>query len=229
MFKNVTRDECCSHCIATKQCAAWAWGNEASDKSHHHNCYLCSALSGTKPRPDRDFGCVERQSATTQPTNRHRTNYTYYAVSARFSSTPDEAIVGLGQRSFVSTGNCSGGAQCGQWKLNQKGFEWPLGMTKYQIAVPFYTSSRRYGFLWNAPGTGTVSVQPNATVWSSDVQRQIDIWVTAPPSQADPYPAIARRYADATGHAPVLPRHVMGFWQSKMRSQAYATCAPTRI
>jgi len=26
-----------------------------------------------------------------------------------------------------------------------------------------------------------------------------------------------RRYADVTGHAPLLPKDVMGFWQSKMR------------
>lgn len=44
--------------------------------------------------------------------------------------------------------------ECGQWKLNQKGFTWELGVTKFQIMVPFYVSSRRYGFLWNHPGTG---------------------------------------------------------------------------
>ena len=47
-------------------------------------------------------------------------------------------------------------------------------MTKYQISVPWYVSSKRYGFLWNAPGTGVVSVQNGSTLWNSTMQRQLD-------------------------------------------------------
>ena len=121
-------------------------------------------------------------------------------------------------------------------------------MTKYQIAVPFYVSCLRYGFLWNAPGEGQFDSQPSVTNWTSEAQRQIgettsaqpplmlvsglwtrccaltlglpaaDFWVTAaPPSDPDPYASLMARYADATGHAPLLPDDRMGFWQSKMR------------
>ena len=122
-------------------------------------------------------------------------------------------LVGLGQRSSVGHG-------AGQERLNQKGYTWPLGLTKYQIAVPFYVSSRRYGFLWNAPGAGEFTASNTSTNWTSEAQRQIDFWVTVPApasTGADPYGYIMARYADATGHAPLLPDDVMGFWQSKMR------------
>jgi alpha-D-xyloside xylohydrolase len=95
--------------------------------------------------------------------------------------------------------------------------------SRYQIAVPFYVSSRGYGFLWNAPGEGTFDSTDNATAWASSTQRQLDFWVVAPAamnsssSAAPPIAGILSRYADATGHAPLLPRDRMGFWQSKMR------------
>ena len=46
-----------------------------------------------------------------------------------------------------------------RYKLNQKGFTWDLGITKFQIMIPFFVSSKRYGFLWNHPGDGTVAVE----------------------------------------------------------------------
>ena len=202
---NVTRDACCAACAKNHRCAAWAWGRDSADAGHRHNCYQCSSVTGTRPSPERDFGCVERTELQTQ---RVRTNFTYHAISGLFTSTPDEQIVGLGQRSMVPSG---------QQKLNQKGYTWPLGMTKYQISVPWYVSSRRYGLLWNAPGEGEFSATDNATSWSSTTQRQIDMWITAPPASADPFPTIMERFADVTGHAPLLPDDVMGFWQSKMR------------
>ena len=169
-FVNITRPQCCASCTNNTKCVAWAWGRDSADKDHRHTCYLCGELTGTERRLDRDFGCVERSSRVDKsggsgsggggPAPLHRTNWTYFSTAATFASTPNETIVGLGQRSLVHDGQCSGGKSCGQWKLNQKGFSWPLGITKYQIAVPFYVSSRRYGFLWNAPGEGQVSVNP---------------------------------------------------------------------
>lgn len=217
---NVTQSACCAACGANKTCVAWAWGRDGADTGHRHNCYMCAGLSGTAASSERDFGCVVRSADGTPPPPppppTHRTNFTYHSTSANFGSTADEVIVGLGQRSNV--GNCSTGKGCGQWKLNQKGFTWPLGMTKYQITVPWYVSSRRYGFLWNAPGGGSVDVQDTATRWNNTHQRQIDFWVVAPAAaEGDPYGALMSRYADATGHAPLLPADRMGFWQSKMR------------
>ena len=51
-----------------------------------------------------------------------------------------------------------------------------------------------------------------ATRWVADSARQIDYWVTAgAPAQ------VLGRYADVTGHAPVLPGWAAGLWQSKLR------------
>ena len=68
------------------------------------------------------------------------------------------------------------------------------------------------GFLWNNPAIGRVELGLTATRWVSDSARQIDYWVTAgSPAQ------IMARYADVTGHVPVLPSWAAGFWQSKLR------------
>ena len=43
--------------------------------------------------------------------------------------------------------------------------------------------------------------------------RQLDYWVTAGATPAE----ITGRYAEATGHAPMMPEHGLGFWQCKLR------------
>ena len=78
--------------------------------------------------------------------------------------------------------------------------------------IPFLLSSRGYGLLWNNPAIGRVELAENGTRWVADSARQIDYWVTAgTPAE------ILGRYADATGHAPMLPEWAAGFWQSKLR------------
>jgi len=220
---NVTRSECCSICGADKSCAAFAWGTDAADPAHRHVCYLCSAFVGFVPRTDRDSGCVgSRDTPPSPPSIRSqpsssRADGGFLGTYGAFTSDPDEVIVGLGQHSHVTTSHCGGGSQCGQWKLNQKGFTWDLGITKFQIMVPFYVSSKQYGFLWNHPGEGTVTVANDSITWNSTMQRGIDFWVTAGSAGPAAFADILHSYADATGHAPQLPDSVTGFWQSKMR------------
>jgi hypothetical protein len=139
---NVSRAACCAACGNHTDCVAWAWGRDSADAGHRHNCYMCSSLSGTVARPTRDFGCVVRPSSSRQPRQPpppplpRRTNYSYFSIAGNFTSSRDEVIVGLGQRSYVGSSQpgggvgCTGGSRCGQWKLSQKGFSWPLGMTK---------------------------------------------------------------------------------------------------
>ena len=214
---NVTRSACCSACASDIKCKAWAWGRDSADPAHRHNCYLCSGVESTIPRSDRDFGCVERPSVK-------KANQTirYYSIGAAFTTGDDEFLTGLGQHSYVGK-PCLDGRRCGQWKLNQKGFTWPLRITKYQIMIPLLVSSRQYAFLWNAPGDGQVALadtnrSSDGNRWNSSMQRQIDFWVTAAPSNSsDPFTDLLRQYADATGHAPVLPAFATGFWQSRMR------------
>ena len=45
----------------------------------------------------------------------------------------------------------------------------------------------------------------------------IDLWVTTAAPGDQVFHGILSNYADATGHAPVLPDTHTGFWQSEMR------------
>ena len=87
--------------------------------------------------------------------------------------------------------------------------------------VPFYTSSRGYGFLWNHRGYGTVHVGADAVRWTANATRQIDYWVTttaaATTAATPPYRDLMRNYAAATGPPPALPPQYTGFWQCKLR------------
>lgn len=94
-----------------------------------------------------------------------------------------------------------------------KGSTFELAHRNSQASVPFVVSSAGYGFLWHDPSVGRVTFGANRTEWQSDATRQIDYWVTTGASPAD----IAARYAEATGHAPMMPEHGLGYWQCKLR------------
>lgn len=141
---NVTRSECCALCQTNEQCATFAYGTDTADPEHRHTCFMCRTFSGYIPRSDRDAGCVSRSGTQTQKFKGSVRNEGYVSTYGTFVSTPDEVIVGLGQHSKVGTTPCAGGSSCGQWKLNQKGFKWDLRISKYQIMVPFYSSSKQY-------------------------------------------------------------------------------------
>jgi alpha-D-xyloside xylohydrolase len=72
--------------------------------------------------------------------------------------------------------------------------------------------------LWNNPGVGRVELGRNATRWVAEGSQQLDYYIVAGSSYAE----ILERYADATGHAPVLPDWAAGFWQSKLRYETQA-------
>jgi alpha-D-xyloside xylohydrolase len=122
----------------------------------------------------------------------------YYRLEQAFASYPDERLYGLGQHTHGA--------------LDQKGMVLDLVQRNGEASIPFLLSSRGYGLLWNSPAIGRVELAANGTRWVADSARQIDYWITAgSPAQ------ILGRYADATGHAPVLPEWAAGFWQSKLR------------
>lgn len=94
-----------------------------------------------------------------------------------------------------------------------KGSTFELAHRNSQASVPFVTSTAGYGFLWHDPAVGRVTFGANRTEWEADATRQIDYWVTTGATPAE----IAARYADATGHAPMMPEHGLGLWQSRLR------------
>ena len=124
---------------------------------------------------------------------------TYSRIEQRFAATTGERIYGLGQhRNGV---------------LDHRGRTVDLVQRNAEINIPFYLSSRRYGFLWNSPAVGQAEFGVDATRWVADLARQIDYVVFVGDSPAQ----ILSRYADATGHAPRFPSWATGLWQSKLR------------
>jgi alpha-D-xyloside xylohydrolase len=121
-----------------------------------------------------------------------------YRLEQHFRAYDDERLFGLGQRTHG--------------RLDQKGMALDLVQRNGEVSIPFLLSSRGYGLLWNNPAVGHVELAANRTRWVAGSARQIDYWITAgSPSQ------ILGRYADVTGHAPILPEWATGFWQSKLR------------
>lgn len=123
----------------------------------------------------------------------------YGRLEQRFSAYEGERLYGLGQHTHG--------------RLDQKGLVLDLVQRNAEVSIPFLLSDRGYGFLWNIPAVGRVELADNGTRWVADSARQIDYWITTGENPA----AILSHYADATGHAPMLPEWATGFWQSKLR------------
>jgi len=121
-----------------------------------------------------------------------------HRVEQVFRGYDDERLYGLGQHTHG--------------RLDQKGTVLDLVQRNGEVSIPFLLSSRGYGLLWNSPAIGRVELAANATRWVGDSARQIDYWITA----GQPAEILAR-YADVTGHVPMLPEWASGFWQSKLR------------
>jgi alpha-D-xyloside xylohydrolase len=122
----------------------------------------------------------------------------YYRIEQQFRAYEDERLFGLGQHQHG--------------RLDQKGIVLDLVQRNGEVSIPFLVSSRGYGLLWNNPAVGRVELGATGTRWVADRAQQIDYWITVG-SPAE----IAAQYADATGHAPMLPDWAAGFWQSKLR------------
>ncbi|MGN6325393.1 glycoside hydrolase family 31 protein [Pseudolysinimonas sp.] len=122
-----------------------------------------------------------------------------YRLTAGFCSPADEHLVGMGLYQ--------------QDLIDLKGTTLELAHRNSQSSVPFVISSAGYGFLWHNPAIGRATFGRNRTEWFAESTEQLDYWVTAGHSPRE----IVRAYADATGHAPMMPDHGLGFWQCKLR------------
>jgi len=122
----------------------------------------------------------------------------YHRLEQRFRAYDGERLYGLGQHTHGL--------------LDQKGAVVELAQRNAEVSIPFLVSSRGYGLLWNSPAIGRVELAVTGTRWVADSARQIDYWITAG-TPGD----LLRGYADATGHAPMLPEWASGFWQCKLR------------
>lgn len=122
-----------------------------------------------------------------------------HAVTASFEPRPGEKLYGMGQYQ--------------QDILDLKGCTLELAHRNSQASVPFVLSSAGYGFLWHNPAIGRATFAANRTEWTAESTSQLDYWITAGDTPA----RITAAYADATGHAPMMPEYGLGYWQCKLR------------
>jgi alpha-D-xyloside xylohydrolase len=122
-----------------------------------------------------------------------------HRLRAAFEPVAGEKLYGMGQYQ--------------QDILDVKGATFELAHRNSQASVPFVVSSAGYGFLWHNPAIGSASFASNRTEWIAESTRQLDYWITAGETPAQ----ISAAYADATGHAPMMPEYGLGYWQCKLR------------
>ena len=122
-----------------------------------------------------------------------------YELTARFEAYDDEKIFGMGQYQ--------------EKHLDKKGATLELAQRNSQASVPFYVSSRGYGFLWNNPAIGTATFGTNKTEWYAKRTKKLDYFITAGDTPAE----IELNYSAAAGRTPMMPEFGLGYWQCKLR------------
>ena len=122
-----------------------------------------------------------------------------FRLKVTFEANKNEKIYGMGQYQ--------------QDILDLKGCNIELAHRNSQASIPFYVSSKGYGFFWHNPAIGSVSFGKNVTEWRADSTKKMDYWITAGSTPAQ----IESQYSQVTGRAPMMPECGLGFWQCKLR------------
>ncbi|KAJ9479555.1 putative Glucosidase 2 subunit alpha (putative) [Pseudozyma hubeiensis] len=123
-----------------------------------------------------------------------------YKLRARFQTQdPNEKIFGMGQY------------QHGH--LDLMGVDLELAHRNSQASVPFFQSSRGYGFLWNNPAVGRATFGKNVITLEAECTKVLDYWIVAGQTPSE----IQRVYAEVVGKPPMMPDWGLGFMQSKLR------------
>ena len=81
-----------------------------------------------------------------------------YRLKVSFEANKDEKIYGMGQYQ--------------QDILDLKGCNIELAHRNSQASIPFYVSSKGYGFFWHNPAIGSVSFGKNVTEWRADSTKK---------------------------------------------------------
>ncbi len=122
-----------------------------------------------------------------------------WSLTALFEAYDDEMIFGMGQYQ--------------DRQLNKKGAVLELCHRNSQSSVPFFVSSRGYGFLWNNPAVGKCVFGTNRTEWTARSTKKMDYYITCGDTPSE----IEYRYSAVTGRTPMMPEYGMGYWQCKLR------------
>ncbi len=147
----------------------------------------------------RDFSFANEHSPSMKLAAReYKPHGSDYALTARFEAQ-EEKIFGMGQYQ--------------QPEFDLKGCILELAQRNSQISVPFFLSSRGYGFLWNSEGVGEAAFGTNFTRFFAACGDEIDYFITAGETPKQ----ILAQYTAAVGRAPRFPAELLGLWQSKLR------------
>ena len=122
-----------------------------------------------------------------------------FSVTQTFQLEPSEAIYGLGQH------------QAGH--MNQRNQRITLKNENMQIGIPFMHSSKGYGLFWDNYSTTVFDDNVSGTSFSSQVGNCADYYFIYG-GNAD---KVIAGYRYLTGQAPMFPRWVFGYWQSRER------------
>jgi alpha-D-xyloside xylohydrolase len=133
-----------------------------------------------------------------------------YRATVRFEGNEQERFYGLGQHQEPF--------------LNLKGCEFELAQRNSQVNIPFAVSSLGYGFFWNNPAYGRVSLARNCAQWVAEVTPLIDYWVTAGDTPAQ----IVEAYTAVTGRAPSFPNSQRDSGSANCATARRRSCSPSR-
>ncbi|KAH8809206.1 putative glycosyl hydrolase [Xylogone sp. PMI_703] len=125
----------------------------------------------------------------------------YHLTYRLESQSQDEKLYGMGQYQ--------------QPYLDLKGLDIELAQRNSQASVPFLVSSLGYGLLWNNPSVGRAVLGRNIMSFEATSTTVLNFWIVVGETPKE----IMSRYADVSGHAPMMPEYGLGFWQCKLRYQ----------
>ncbi len=137
-------------------------------------------------------------------------------ATVTFAGTPGEKVYGLGEH---RTGRLQQLPYAKRFADSQD-YQQSHGS---DVSIPWYASSLGYGFVWNSPAYGSVSIDETAITWAANATLGVDLWITTTPADFDPasgispYAPLLSQYVDAVGHASTMPYYATGFVQCKDR------------
>ena len=110
----------------------------------------------------------------------------YSQMSLALSAPQYAKVYGLGQIENTSAhGGCDGnGTTASALPLARNGIgPIDLAASKFHVSIPWAYSTAGFGFLWNLPGDGSVTVNASgAMAWNVAAQKQLDFWITTTPA-----------------------------------------------
>ena len=211
---NMSIADAVTHCSGDDACVGFTTETASCDASGTavHKIYFknASSLGGN------DDGAWRRWSKPSAAAQ----DFLFASVSTSPADS-SELVYGLGQGNWTQEGGCPSGPQR-VVPLERNGQMLKLQQRKFHVTIPFAYSSLGYGFLFNMPGAGTVTVgEKGGMAWTQEAALGLDFWVSAAPHGTEAGqapPEVYAQYADATGHAPMLREDAMIFWQSRNRA-----------